>query len=81
MKPAINGCYKSALPSLSAPLEGSGTLHIETDDEGNITRAQVTGPVRGQAGSCIEGVVKGVTIRGVDTGAASADVPLEFRAR
>jgi serine/threonine-protein kinase len=66
MKPAITSCYKSALPSLSAPLEGAGTLHIETDDEGNITRAQLTGPVRGQAGSCIEGVVRGVTIRGVE---------------
>jgi len=57
-------------------------LHIETDDDGNITRASVTGAVRGGIGACIEGVAtRANRLRGVDTGAASADVPLEFKAR
>jgi len=82
MSAAISACYISGLRSLGAPVEGSGKLHIETDDDGNITRASVTGAVRGGIGACIEGVAtRANRLRGVDTGAASADVPLEFKAR
>jgi hypothetical protein len=81
VKTAIAGCYKRALPTLDGPLDGAETLHIETDDDGWITRARVMGGVRGSVPSCIEAAVQGAHISGVDTGAASADIPLELRAR
>jgi hypothetical protein len=76
---ALVECYRRALPSLSGPVDGTANLHLETDDEGRITGARVTGgPVLGGVASCIEASVRGARIPGVDTGAASADVPLEF---
>jgi hypothetical protein len=81
VKAAINECYQRALPALSGTLDGTGTLHIETDDSGIITTASLTGPVRGAAAPCIEASVRGKRIDGVDTGSAAADIPLVFRAR
>jgi hypothetical protein len=78
---AATQCYRAALPSLSPPVEGTATLHIETDDSGTIVRASVTGAVRGAVAPCIEDAVRGLRVSGVDTGAASADIPLEFKAR
>jgi hypothetical protein len=80
LRAAMTQCYRSGLPALASPLEGTGTLHIETEDDGIISKATVSGPVRGSVASCIEGKVIGQRVE-VDTGAASADVPLEFKAR
>jgi hypothetical protein len=77
----INACYQRALPTLAGSIEGTGTLHVDTDDGGIITTATLKGPVRGAVASCIEAAVRGKKIDGVDTGAASADVPLVFKAR
>lgn len=74
-------CYTSALPTLTGTLEGTDTLHIETGDDGTITTATVSGPVGGPVGSCIQRAVRGQRIPDVDTGAASADIPLVLKAR
>jgi serine/threonine-protein kinase len=80
VKSRIDVCYRAALPHLST-LEGTGVLHIETDDVGNIRRASVTGAVQGEAGECIAHAALGRRVANVDTGLASADIPLAFHAR
>jgi eukaryotic-like serine/threonine-protein kinase len=76
--PALTACYRDALPRLRAPVTTGATLHIETDDVGHITRARVDGPLGAATGQCISAAVTTRTIAGVDTGNASADVPLVF---
>jgi serine/threonine protein kinase len=75
----ITACYKSALPQLGGTFEGADVLHIETDGAGVITDAHLSGPVRGSAASCVASAVQGHRVANVDTGSASADVPLSFR--
>jgi serine/threonine protein kinase len=75
----ITACYKSALPQLGGVFEGSDVLHVETDGAGVITDARLSGPVRGSAAACVASAVQGHRVANVDTGNASADVPLSFR--
>jgi eukaryotic-like serine/threonine-protein kinase len=77
----MTACYRSALPRLSGALEGSGTLHVETDGEGVIADARWTGPLEGDVGRCLASAVNGKRVANVDTGSARADVPLTFKAR
>ena len=81
MKPNVKRCYTGGLPTLAGALEGAGSLHIETDDSGTITAANVSGAVGGGVRTCIESTMRGVRVDGVDTGAARADIPLDFKAR
>jgi len=81
VRTAMATCYTSALPTLTGTLEGTDTLHIETGDDGTIATATVSGPVGGPVGSCIQRAVRGQRIPDVDTGAASADIPLVLKAR
>src|SRR6478736_1269845 len=76
----ITACYKSALPALGSSTEGTDVLHVETDGSGIITDARLSGPVRGSAAACIANAVQGHRVANVDTGNASADIPLSFRA-
>jgi serine/threonine protein kinase len=76
----ITACYKSALPQLGGSQEGADVLHVDTDGAGVITDAQLSGPVRGSVASCVASAVQGHRVANVDTGNASADVPLSFRA-
>ena len=81
MKPNVKRCYTGGLPTLAGALEGAGSLHIETDDSGTITAANVSGAVGGGVRTCIESTMRGVRVDGVATGAARADIPLDFKAR
>jgi hypothetical protein len=56
-------------------------LHIETDGTGTITDARFTGPLGQSIQRCATPAVIGRRIANVDTGSASADIPLAFRAR
>ncbi len=76
----ITACYKAALPQLSGVLEGAGVLHVETDGSGVITEARLSGALRGSVASCVAAAVQGHRVANVDTGNASGDVPLSFRA-
>ena len=74
-------CYRTALPRMSAPFDGTGMLHLETNEEGVIVGAQLAGPLNAALGSCIAAATRGRVIPGVDTGRARADVPLVFTPR
>ena len=78
--PRITACYSAALPTLGAVFEGTDTLHLETDGAGVITDARLDGPLRGGVAVCAAAAVRGHRIANVDTGRASADIPLSFRA-
>jgi serine/threonine-protein kinase len=80
-EPRLTACYRDALPRMAAPFEGSGTLHVESDEEGVIVASRVAGALAGAVGPCIAAAVRGLTIPSVDTGRARADVPLLFNAR
>ena len=79
-EPRLTTCYRAALPQMPGPIDGQATLHIDTDGDGLITDARLSGPLRGTE-ACIAAAVRGRKIANVDTGSASADVPLVFRAR
>jgi hypothetical protein len=79
--PRMTACYREALPRMSAPFDGTASLHVETDEDGVIVAAQLAGPLAVGVGPCIPTAVRGVTIPSVDTGRAHADVPLVFTAR
>jgi eukaryotic-like serine/threonine-protein kinase len=76
----ITACYKAGLPQLSGALEGAGVLHVDTDGAGVITDARLSGAIRGNVASCVAAAVQGHRVANVDTGNASGDVPLSFRA-
>jgi serine/threonine-protein kinase len=76
----ITMCYRAALPQLSGVLEGEGMLHIDTDGAGVITEARLSSALRGGVSSCVAAAVQGHRVANVDTGSASGDVPLSFRA-
>jgi hypothetical protein len=77
----LTACYRAALPQLSAPLDGEATLHIETDGAGTITDARFAGPLGSAVQACAASALIGRRIANVDTGSASADIPLVFKAR
>jgi eukaryotic-like serine/threonine-protein kinase len=76
----LTGCYRSALPRLAAPNEGRAMLHVETDGAGVITNAHLTSPMDASVGRCVASAIQGRRVSNVDTGSASAEVPLVFRA-
>jgi eukaryotic-like serine/threonine-protein kinase len=74
-------CYRNALPQLTGPVDGTGTLHVETDDDGVITNARLTSAVGLAVERCIAATARGLQVPNVDTGRARADVPVVFKAR
>ncbi len=76
--PRFTTCYRSALARATAASGATGTLHIESDDQGYVTIARVTTAAPAQAARCIEGLVARDVKINVDTGTANADVPLTF---
>ena len=76
----LTGCYRSALPRLAAPNEGRAMLHVETDGAGFIISARLTSPMDAGVGRCVDSAIQGRRVANVDTGSASAEVPLVFRA-
>jgi serine/threonine-protein kinase len=79
--PLLTSCYREALPQMNGPVEGELLLHIETDGAGTIEDARVTGALSPSVGRCATQAVRGRRIANVDTGSASADVPLAFKSR
>jgi len=72
-------CYQSALRAGGQRADGSGTLHIATDEEGHVTQARLEGFSLQGLATCMSAATQ-VRIGGVDTGEAWADVRLAFRA-
>jgi len=72
-------CYRSALVRQNQRIEGTGVLHLTTDESGNVVGAQVRGfDAMPGVKSCIAGSAR-VRIDGVDTGDSWADIQLSFR--
>jgi serine/threonine-protein kinase len=75
----ISSCYRASLgPAPQIPAVSTGTLHLESDDVGNVTIAKVTGGAPPAAARCIEAAAKTIRLN-VDTGTANSDVPLTFK--
>ena len=79
--PAMNQCYRAALAAQGSASRGEAVLHIVIDDTGRVTSSTLNG-----AGflpamrPCIESSVRNLRFQDVDTGEATADVHLEFKA-
>jgi hypothetical protein len=74
----FTACYRGALARApNAAGQTSAVLHIESDDQGYVTVARVTGAPLPEAARCVESAAKSAHIA-VDTGTANADVPLMF---
>ncbi|MGO9711776.1 MAG: serine/threonine-protein kinase [Polyangiaceae bacterium] len=74
----FTACYRTALAQATAATETAATLHVESDDQGYVNSARVTGPVPPVAARCIEGLLTHGARIEVDTGTANADVSLKF---
>jgi len=81
LAPRLTACYRSALSHQSQASDEGGVLHVETNEDGVIMEARLDGPLSAGAGRCIVATVRGRRISNVDTGSASADVPLSFKVR
>ena len=81
LTPRLTACYRSALSHQSQASDEGGVLHVETNEDGVIMEARLDGPLSAGAGRCIVATVRGRRISNVDTGSASADVPLSFKVR
>jgi hypothetical protein len=75
----MTNCYRSALARTGGALEGHARLHVETDGAGVITDALLSGLPDATVARCVATAVRGRRIANVDTGSASADVPMVFR--
>ena len=74
-------CYQNDLRMSGVPKSGSGTLRIETDGAGAVTRVRASVGFLPSIARCIEASVVGLRIAGVDTGEASATIALGFDIR
>jgi hypothetical protein len=64
---------------MTGPLDGTATLHIETDGEGVVDEVRLSGPLDARLRPCIESAARARRISNVDTDSARADLPLTFR--
>lgn len=80
VKARLDACYRTALPKASV-VDGTASLHLETDDVGTIRQAIVMGSLAAETGACVSKAVVGRKVANVDTGHASADVPMVYRLR
>ena len=78
--PQLTRCYRASLSPASPPFEGRARMHVETDGAGVITGIRITGLADSVTADCMATAVRGRRIPNVDTGSASADVPLVLKA-
>jgi hypothetical protein len=81
LAPRLTACYRSALAGQTHANDEVGVLHVETNEIGIIMDARLDGPLSAGVGKCMVAVLRGRRISSVDTGNASADVPLAFKVR
>ena len=74
-------CYRTSLRAGADRGKGSGSLHLDIDADGVISKATFAGtePFR-DAGNCIVNATLGRKVENVTSGAGDADVPLSFKA-
>lgn len=71
---AMTECYQAEIARTNRRDGGQGTIRIETDGSGRITKATASVPFSPQVARCIERTVSGMVVAGVDTGEAVANV-------
>jgi hypothetical protein len=74
----MTDCYRAELARNTSGPKGSGTLRIETDGAGRITKSTATVGFSPTVARCVERAVAGARVAEVDTGEAVADVLLTF---
>ena len=76
-----NECYREGLRARGAPLGGAGSLHLEIDSDGVISKAQYVGTDAALSGiaQCIVDASTGRKIHLNESAASSAEVELTFK--
>jgi len=75
---AFTKCYRDALAAKNVPASGTGYLTLHISESGTITGASLSAGFIQGAKACIEGAARGLRVKDVDTGEASANVTLSF---
>lgn len=78
----FDDCYRDALRKIGHSESGSGTIHLEIDEDGVVRQAvATTPPALASSSACIAGKLRGQRVtQPPDTGGATADVSLTFSA-
>ena len=72
---SFDQCYRDALGTLGRAEGGSGTAHLEIDEDGVVRGAEVRLPAPiGSAAACFASKLRGQRVSIPDTGAATADI-------
>jgi len=72
---SFDQCYRDALRALGRAEGGSGTAHLEIDEDGVVRGAEVRLPAPiGSAAACFASKLRGQRVSIPDTGAATADI-------
>ncbi len=72
---SFDQCYRDALRALGRAEGGSGTAHLEIDEDGVVRGAEVRLPAPiGSAAACFVSKLRGQRVSIPDTGAATADI-------
>ena len=72
-------CYREALHGAGAAATGTAVLHLKIDIAGYVTSTELEGAqFLPGVKSCVEKATRGVRVKDVDTGEATADVTLTF---
>jgi serine/threonine-protein kinase len=72
-------CYREALHAAGAAATGTAVLHLKIDIAGYVTSTELEGAqFLPGVKSCVERSTRGVRVKDVDTGEATADVTLTF---
>ncbi len=72
-------CYREALHAAGAAATGTAVLHLKIDIAGYVTSTELEGAqFLPGVKPCVEKSTRGVRVKDVDTGEASADVTLTF---
>ena len=72
---SFDQCYRDALRTLGRAEGGSGTAHLEIDEDGVVRGAEVRLPAPiGSAAACFVSKLRGQRVSIPDTGAATADI-------
>jgi hypothetical protein len=76
----LASCYRRALEAKKAPVAIDSSIALTIDMTGRVTEAVLArdGDLPGLR-SCVEGALRHVLVRDVDTGDGSASVQLVFR--
>ena len=75
----VLGCYRTALRDRGSSAPGTATLHLNLDSAGYVTVATLRdAQFLPTMKACVERAARGIKIKDVDTGEASADITLTF---